>query len=172
MLVEETSSQAETWRGAVVAVSLALLALSVFLLIAYGRQWKMPAPPRPIVRSTPMQKPEDSSPKPGKRDRDDGTAPPGVPLQSDAAEDGGGAGGLGGGSGAAQTADNAPDALRLALQGYKANPNRTATISISTSGRIGASRGGELTTLDGLPASQMRKGLMLSGTGASRVSGP
>jgi hypothetical protein len=176
--MDPTDSRSETWRGAVVAASLILLTLGVFLLFAYGRQWKLPAPKAP-----PPAKVEISMPKASKH-ADDQIASPAASVSGAGAsaaaaagsgsggDDGrgdgraGGGGSGGGGSGASgSVAPSAGDALRQALQAYRSDPSSTATVQVSAQGRFSSTRGGTLTAYDGLPAQAVNKGLMITSSG-------
>ncbi len=156
MANSKSTSHIETWRGAAVAVALAGLTLGGFLVIAYGRHWHVPAAAKSSPTPKKIQRPEESSPKVGKNDDD--TQPPGAPgafgLPSPHTLSGAG---------------NPGQALREAIKGYKEDPNKTATVSITTSGQLRTDPAGKLTTLDGLSASAVKQGVMLTGSRAGEA---
>jgi hypothetical protein len=65
-------------------------------------------------------------------------------------------------------AANASDALRQVLRSYRADPKRTATASISSSGKATLTPGQPLTGMDGLPVEALHNGTMLSGAPLGR----
>jgi hypothetical protein len=147
----------DTWRGAMVALAFVLVSLMVFLLFAFGRHVNLSLLTKPETKSEKVPRPEVSPPNAPKKDDDD-TQPPGAPSAS----------GFPGVS-TSHAANNAADALRQALEDYKADPKKTTIVSISTSGHMKMNRGGELTTFDGLPADAVKGGTMLTASGTSRA---
>ena len=156
MMNSRSAEYADAGRGVVVAFALGVLVLGVFLLIAYGRHWRLPAAAAPKTSALPVQRPEGSSPKAAKDDDD--SEPPGLP----------GASGLSA-KGNSVRASNAADALRQILESYKADQRRTKTVSISSSGQVRVEKGEALTTLDGLPSRSFAHGTLLTGTNSSKA---
>jgi hypothetical protein len=150
----KSATDADFWRGTLIVLALVGLTLVVFLLFAFSGTWRTQFTPRkpPPVERTAERKAERKERKANASD-DSPLPPPGASSPPPA----------GGPQAPAGTAGNATDALRQALDGYRRDPTRTTTVSITTTGGVKVEGNGDLSVYDGLPARAVREGTVISG---------
>lgn len=155
----QDSNNADLWRGTAIAVALVGLVLLVFVIIANSRLWhRVTAPRRVPVSTVPMAPAKGEEPY---------LHAMGAPREDAAGSpDGGGADGETPGKNAVP-AGGAGQALRQALSTYRPSLNRTATVTITTSGRASFDDGGPLTS-DGLPMEEVHDATLVTGKAPAR----
>lgn len=158
------SLSADNRNGAIAAALLVTLIVGGFVLLGSGHRRPYTVASAVVAKAAPVQQPEASSPRSGPREPEDVGLPFGLRGKSgDAAPAGGGGAGGSGAWAPSGKAENAADALRMALQGYKGDASNTQTLSISTLGNVRVERGSGLTTMDGLPSAAVNNATMVQG---------
>jgi hypothetical protein len=174
MQAQPTTDNADLVRGLLIALGLIALSAGAFLLVAHSghnrkpdiidRVMTMMAPPPP--------KAEKKKPPPAAgAEWSANPAAMGGAAGGAGAGDGGPSGAAGGGGSASAAAGlrpvahNAAQALHQVLQDYRNDPNKTSTVTISSTGRISQATPGQLTAHDGLPMSALNGSILLT-TGA------
>jgi hypothetical protein len=175
MIETSSTDTGDLVRGLLIALGLIALSSGAFLVVAHNGH-----SPGPDIIDRVMTMMAPPPPKPEKK-----KVPPagGAERQANPSATGGAAGGgdgAGGGpsspegggsptagaSGMRPVAHTAAQALRQVLQDYRADPKTTATITISSTGRISQTTPGPLTGHDGVPMSALDGSIVLT-TGAS-----
>jgi hypothetical protein len=171
---DSPNSNAELLRGILIALGLLALSLGAFLVVAsHGRTRAGEVFERVISLVAPTA----ASPPAAKKPRQPisgGTAAPLVspsagagPAQ--AAETASAAGGpSGAGPGAAPSPASAAQALRQVLHDFRGDPRHTASITISTGGKIATGASGPLTH-DGLPMDAVDGATLITGSVPARA---
>jgi hypothetical protein len=176
----DTESNSDAWRGALVVLALGSMLVGVFVLFAYGRSnEELNAFKRHLARLVEIvDRPEQEKQKASvmqkvKVDPDLGVPPsPGRHYGSPGAGAGSGGSGNssvpeGGGTGnggsplPSHQYSSAGEALKDVLETYKLDPGRTSTISISTHGKVVKEQKGALTTY-GLPTQTINEGIIVT----------
>ncbi len=139
-------------RGALVLIAFAALSIGVLYLFDYGGPWRTPHLPmrQPGVMAALERR---SGPEPAGLEHEKQAKVQAVPPAPATAAT----------AAPARAPANAAEALRQALSAYQNDPKHTATISVSSSGRISYDGKGDLTVYDGLPARSVQNGALLSG---------
>jgi len=164
---------AVAWRGLLVAMALLGLCIAGFALVSSGGRIRTPAFIDEIAvmlsspaRNGPVKKSRDTTPS------QDQVADPGARSGLAA---GGGLGGSSAGGAAAHAAPpaaNAAQALQQVLQQYRNDPKHTASVTISSTGRIMQSAPGPLTVHDGLPVEALNGSTEMQGSASGGAPAP
>jgi|GEM_PF-5582819 len=156
------STNSDLWRGALILPGFAALTMFVFLLFDYGGPWRLPTLPKPAAtsRSATVER-KTVAPAPQSQTRPpapavQAAAPVAAPAKTAQAH-----------AAPAHAPSTAAEALRQVLSDYRADPNRTATVAISSSGRIAVDRRDALSVFDGLPAHSIDDGAVLTASGGT-----
>jgi hypothetical protein len=154
------SDNAEVLGGILIALGLLVLGIGAFAVLA--RQGREPASDIPDRRMTTVASPEQHVNKaPVSAAALPQVASPAaatLSARSDTSKNPGG-------HGLNPVPSPAAQALRQVLQNYRNDPHRTATITISSTGRISAAAPGPLTAHDGLPLDALDGATIISGPG-------
>jgi hypothetical protein len=173
-----SDGNADLLRGILIAAGLLVLSVGAFLLVAsHGRVRASEVFERVVSFVAPSPAP---APKPARKAPEHASAGTMAPLANPSAGAGladpgaAGADGSGGGNargGAPASSGGAPvgtaaQALRNVLRDFRADPRRTASITISSNGRVTGAAEGPLTH-DGQPMEAMNGATLITGSAPS-----